>query len=230
VGTCHVYGITRRGYGASGVPDTGYSADRLGDDVREVLDALKLDRPALVGHSIAGEELSSVGSRYRERVAGLVYMDAGYGYAFYDRLRGDLNIDLINLQKKLEEFQRQQNSDTRPLIRELTDTLLPGFQKDLRDEEEVLAALPPSLLATGKFTPKATSRAITAGAQKYTEIPVPVLAIFAVPHDMGPAMNADPALRVAFNAHDEATTGAQARAFELGVPSARRGQVFRDQE
>src|SRR5207249_6687009 len=30
--TYHVYGITRRGFGASSVPDSGYSADRLGDD------------------------------------------------------------------------------------------------------------------------------------------------------------------------------------------------------
>jgi non-heme chloroperoxidase len=28
--TYHVYGITRRGFGASSVPDSGYSADRLG--------------------------------------------------------------------------------------------------------------------------------------------------------------------------------------------------------
>ena len=57
----HVYGVTRRGFGASGKPeprDNNYSADRLGDDVLAVLDALHLDRPVLVGHSIAGEELS----------------------------------------------------------------------------------------------------------------------------------------------------------------------------
>src|SRR5580700_11160465 len=57
----HVYGITRRGSGFSSVPASGYSADRLGDDVLAVLDGLKLDRPVLVGHSVAGEELSSVG-------------------------------------------------------------------------------------------------------------------------------------------------------------------------
>jgi len=66
----HVYGITRRGYGASSVPISGYSADRLGDDVVAVLDALKLDKAVLVGHSIAGEELSSVATRHRERIAG----------------------------------------------------------------------------------------------------------------------------------------------------------------
>ena len=58
----HVYGITRRGFGASSAPDSGYTADRLGDDVLAVLDSLKLSKPAVVGHSIGGEELSSLGS------------------------------------------------------------------------------------------------------------------------------------------------------------------------
>ena len=80
----HVYGITRRGFGASSSPASGYSADRLGDDVLTVLDALTLDRPVLVGQSIAGEELSSIGSRYPERVAALIYLDAAYSYAYYD--------------------------------------------------------------------------------------------------------------------------------------------------
>src|SRR5215470_1930630 len=70
-GSYHVYGITRRGFGASSAPESGYSADRLGDDVLAVINALKLNRPVLVGHSVAGEELSSVGSRHPERVAGL---------------------------------------------------------------------------------------------------------------------------------------------------------------
>jgi non-heme chloroperoxidase len=72
----HVYGITRRGYGKSSVPSQGYDADRLADDVVAVLDALKLERPLLIGHSIAGEELSSLAARYPVRARGLVYLDA----------------------------------------------------------------------------------------------------------------------------------------------------------
>jgi non-heme chloroperoxidase len=72
----HVYGITRRGYGKSSVPSQGYDADRLADDVLAVLDALKLERPLLIGHSIAGEELSSLAARYPMRARGLVYLDA----------------------------------------------------------------------------------------------------------------------------------------------------------
>jgi non-heme chloroperoxidase len=83
----HVYGITRPGFGESGFSVSEYGADRLGDDVLTVLDSLKLKRPVLVGHSLAGEELSSVASRHPGRLAGLVYLDAGYPYAF-DNAKG----------------------------------------------------------------------------------------------------------------------------------------------
>src|ERR1700733_2944613 len=68
----HVYGITRRGFGASSKPeatDENYSADRLGEDVFAVIDALKLDHPVIAGHSIAGEELSWVDSHDPQKVA-----------------------------------------------------------------------------------------------------------------------------------------------------------------
>ena len=77
-----VFGVTRRGFGVSSAPSTGYDADRLGDDVLAVMTSLKLNRPILVGHSLGGEELSSIGSRFPDKVAGLIYLDAGYGYAF----------------------------------------------------------------------------------------------------------------------------------------------------
>lgn len=76
----HVYGITRRGFGASSAPNAtpeNYSVDRLGDDVLAACNALHLVRPVLVGHSIGRAELSSIGSRYPEKIAGLVYLDAG---------------------------------------------------------------------------------------------------------------------------------------------------------
>jgi hypothetical protein len=56
--------------------------------------------------------------------------------------------------------------------------------------------------------------------QKYMVIPAPVLAIYAVPHATGQPFK-DDAARAAAEAKDEATTGAQAKAFESGVPSAR---------
>src|SRR5579871_5243968 len=78
----HVYGITRRGFGASSYSAPDHPADRLGDDVVAVLDALKLAKPILVGHSIGGAEMSSVASRHSGRIAALVYLDSAYSYAF----------------------------------------------------------------------------------------------------------------------------------------------------
>jgi pimeloyl-ACP methyl ester carboxylesterase len=57
-------------------------ADRLGDDVLAVLDSLKLNRPILVGHSIAGAELSWIANNHPDRVSGMVYLDAAYFHAF----------------------------------------------------------------------------------------------------------------------------------------------------
>jgi pimeloyl-ACP methyl ester carboxylesterase len=218
----HVYGITRRGFGASSAPTPvgreTYAADRLGDDVLAVLDSLKLNRPVLVGHSLGGEELSSVGSRHPERIAGLIYLDAGYYYAYYDRERGDFNIDLVDLRNKLEQFDPLGGpGDKRQLIQELLATSLPGFEKDLRETLKTLPDSPPPQQPGPP--PPPVLQAITAGMQKYTDIRVPVLAIYAMPHDTGQAFKND-AERTAADARDEATFGTQAKAFETGVPSA----------
>lgn len=98
----HVYGITRRGYGASSIPASGYGADRLGDDVLAVLASLGINRPILVGHSIAGQELSSIGSRHPERVAGLVYLDALFSYAYATPQEVNLRAALLKLRNDLD--------------------------------------------------------------------------------------------------------------------------------
>jgi non-heme chloroperoxidase len=72
----HVYGITRRGLGASDKPAAGYSVERAADDVVEVLDSLKLERPVLIGNSCAGQVLTVLGSQRSDRLGGLVYLDA----------------------------------------------------------------------------------------------------------------------------------------------------------
>ncbi|MFN8547423.1 MAG: alpha/beta hydrolase [Candidatus Eisenbacteria bacterium] len=46
--------------------------------MRAQLDSLSIDRAVLVGHSVAGDELTEFAARYPERVAGLVYLDAAY--------------------------------------------------------------------------------------------------------------------------------------------------------
>lgn len=50
-GIGRVYAVTRRGYGASSRPETGYDVDQLGQDVLVVIKALGLRQPMLIGHS-----------------------------------------------------------------------------------------------------------------------------------------------------------------------------------
>jgi non-heme chloroperoxidase len=220
---CHVYGITRRGFGASSAPAYGYSADRLGDDVVAVVDALKMGQAVLVGHSIAGEELSSVVSRHPDKVAGLIYLDAAYGYAFYDERRGSLEIDVMELRRKLEQLLLGKGpADSRALIRDLLETDLPRLETALREKQKDLDATPAAVLvARDAAAVSPPAQAIVAGQQKYTTIPVPVLAIYAVPTNLPAALVKDAAERAAFEARNAATTEAQAKAFEVGVPKAR---------
>ena len=219
----HVYGITRRGFGASSVPADGYLADRLGDDVLAVVSALNITQPVLVGSSMAGQELSSIGSRYPDKVAGLVYLDAAYSYAYYDSSLGDLTVELIETRRKLEELQSKFLQDTRPFIQELLETDLPRLERVLRERWKDLQATPAALLAAyghAKAQVSPAIRAIQAGRQKYTHIPVPILAIYAVPPNFED-LPGDPAERAAFEARTAVTLEAQAKAFEAGVPSAR---------
>jgi len=66
----------------------------------------------------------------------------------------------------------------------------------------------------------AVIQAIVAGEQKYTDIRVRALAIYALPH-AGEPVSKDPAARAAAEARDLLVTGAQSKAFENGVHSAR---------
>lgn len=73
---CHVYGVTRRGYGASSRPASGYANQRLANDVLQVITALKLDAPILIGHSMAGGEMTTIAHQHSDRLGGLIYLDA----------------------------------------------------------------------------------------------------------------------------------------------------------
>lgn len=147
-----VFGITRRGYGGSSVPESGYTSDRLADDVVTVIDALKLTKPVIIGHSIAGLELSSLGSRHVDRVAGIVYLDAVFSWdplfeadAWYGmpQWRQHLN----EVKEKLAALDKQPD-DPMQLIGELLDHSWPALQDDLQTFQRADRGRPPRPAAT----------------------------------------------------------------------------------
>jgi pimeloyl-ACP methyl ester carboxylesterase len=74
----HVLGLTRRGVGESDKPSGGYDTSTRVEDIRQFLDALGIHTVSLIGHSMAGDELTLFATRYPQRVAKLVYLDAAY--------------------------------------------------------------------------------------------------------------------------------------------------------
>jgi pimeloyl-ACP methyl ester carboxylesterase len=72
-----------RGYPPSDVPKDGerYSQDRARDDIRAVLDALKIEKAHVVGLSMGGFAALHFGFTYPDRARSIVVAGCGYGAA-----------------------------------------------------------------------------------------------------------------------------------------------------
>jgi pimeloyl-ACP methyl ester carboxylesterase len=96
------------------------------------------------------------------------------------------------------------------------------LDKDLKDLEKQRALIPPQpSRPTDSLAPPPIPIALSKGRRKFTKIRVPVLAIYADPHDFGQLYKDDPKAKAAVIENDRETTSAQANAFQAGVPSAR---------
>ncbi|HTC75273.1 MAG TPA: alpha/beta hydrolase, partial [Edaphobacter sp.] len=166
-GQHHVYGITRRGFGASSKPapaNGNYSADHLGDDVLAVMKVLHIERPVLVGHSLAGQELSSIGSRFPERVSGLIYLDAATGFAFYDPARPPISIEMNDIKRRIDEIEAGGVDEQKKLLE--LEVAVAKFETILHQSNAEVANMPP-------LPPRSPiGAALNFGAQKYTSISV----------------------------------------------------------
>lgn len=215
----HAYGITRRGFGASSSPKpdaTNYRADQLGDDVLKVIDVLGLNKPVLVGHSIAGEELSSIGSRHPEKVRGLIYLDAGYPYALYSADAGDAQIDAEDLRKELDAYLAARPGPDRGKMTAGLLAELPRLEKDLETDKKWADLMPPPPPGQARPEPPsaAVGDAIVAGEEKYRDLQDPILAIFASPHDPATLPPIAAKKKAELLALDQARSAGQIKAFE----------------
>jgi pimeloyl-ACP methyl ester carboxylesterase len=178
---CHPYAITRRGFGASSHPVTGYGDQRLADDVLGVMDALQIKFPVLVGHSMAGGEMTTIGRQHSDRLTALVYLDA----------LGDPRDWPASDPAYVEQMRKA--SPPPPQCRE-DRTSFAALQASLKCSMGV--ELPEAELrstfdtnpdgSVGAFkTQSSVNEAIGAGQIKrdYSQISVPVLAIFEFPSD-----------------------------------------------
>jgi len=206
-GFCHVYGITRRGYGESSHPDTGYTQQRLAEDVLEVLNSLQLTKSALVGHSMAGEELTALGAEHSDRLAGLVYLDAASDPTDFPASSPAYMALYQNLPPEMRQHAAPSASDRKSFSAyrnwQMQSGGVPFPESELRNQYESN-----SDGSVGQFrTSPRIHAAIGAGALKrdYSRIRVPILALFPSSGDKPRYEPKNAQERAAIEAFDAAT-------------------------
>lgn len=70
-----VVGVDLAGHGDSGRNRARWTIDGFGGDVAAVVEALGLERPILIGHSMGGDVIAEAARRLKRPVAGLIWVD-----------------------------------------------------------------------------------------------------------------------------------------------------------
>lgn len=216
----HVLALTRRGTGESSQPEVGYDTATLAADIEGFVTTVGLGPVNLVGHGLAGAEMTRLAVDHPEVVNKLVYLDAAYDWA-------DSSPD-------------PHPAPVAPSPTRAQVASAEAFASYVAWSNGVASFPAADIHATGLFdcdgrfvgegTPVsiATALATTAAAQHppYAKLAVPVLAIFAVPEvasDMFPWLSADSSqagIAAAYFADAQATMADQRAAFSAAVPSA----------
>ena len=185
-----VIAVSRRGYGLSDKPlpsatGQGYEPATLVADLRAVLDALAIDRAVLVGHSIAGNELTLFAGLHPHRTRGLVYLDTTYDYSRDDTADPDIALpDNPRLQEPEPTATDLASLDAALAFGRRTNKSWPApLQAQMR---EALAVQPDGSVVSN--TPPAVAQALFASANAFTPdyraVRAPALVVAAYPGTM----------------------------------------------
>jgi non-heme chloroperoxidase len=123
-----------------------------------------------------------------------------------------LEIEMNDIKRRIDEIEAGGVDEQKKLLE--LGAAIAKFETVLHQSNEEIANLPP-------LPPRSPiGAALNFGAQKYTSIPVPALAIYACPHNWDRFPANDPSRKAALVADDIARCTAWADAFSRGVPSA----------
>jgi len=73
-----IVAVDLRGHGRSDRPESGYSFDEVTGDLRQLIDALAIDRVAVAGHSWGAAVALELAAAEPQRVAGVVCIEGGF--------------------------------------------------------------------------------------------------------------------------------------------------------
>jgi len=91
--TCRAFALSQRGHGDSSRPEHGYRFTDLSNDLLAFLDAMRIHRAIIVGHSMGASVAQRFAIDHADRVLGLVLMGAFASFAgpeFVDFVRSSI--------------------------------------------------------------------------------------------------------------------------------------------
>lgn len=193
----HVYAITRRGFGASSHPAptaSAYSVERLAADVMTVVAKLRIDRPFIAGHSVAGEELSEIGVHYPGKIRGLIYLDAADAEAFYGPSSDVLYPIAGEVKRDLDRLISAQPSEAPSIIAKIK-VELPRLERGLDWYGKAVKGVPDFPETVVHSQERGLQDAIVEGGHAYGAINASILAIVALPNQCVPDCNSAASMR-----------------------------------
>jgi pimeloyl-ACP methyl ester carboxylesterase len=178
----HVLGLTRRGHPDSDAPETGYDVDTLTEDVRQFLNEKGVDQVILVGHSMAGGEMTHFAAKYTARVIKLVYLDSAYDFASFLRIQEEDPLRQVKPPQTSEQIHASVDAYMGHLKR--TIPFLTAIWSDLlEDEVRRQIAIKSDGTADDRMPPSVAS-ALMQGLKdylpEYSAVHAPSLSIYAI--------------------------------------------------
>jgi non-heme chloroperoxidase len=168
----------------------------------------------LAGHSIAGSELSSVGTRHPEKITGLVYLESLYQYAFYNPAQIDLALSRAILRRNLDRLADVEPSPSQwKAVAAEIQTDMARLQTALQEATALLG--PDELPVEGQKPEDLAGNRIMAGVRPNGVAPAPVLVMMASPRRCTP--NCDKPFMQKIMAAD----AARLDLFEKSAPTAK---------
>jgi pimeloyl-ACP methyl ester carboxylesterase len=79
-----IIAYSKRGHGNSEAIDSIYDTATLAEDLKILLDSLRVEKANLLGWSMGGNEITEFAIRYPERTDKLIYLESGYDFSDED--------------------------------------------------------------------------------------------------------------------------------------------------
>jgi non-heme chloroperoxidase len=179
----HVYGITRRGYGLSSKPERGYSTPDLAEDDWRVIQALKLQKLVIIGHSMAGSEMTFLAQQHSLDLAALVYLDANADAMDYPWSNAEFRALTMKAMKDAPGPPKRTAADNSSIESYQAYQRRIGQAPFPAAEIRNMYVMNPDGSIGSNRTPPYVGKEIDAGTipKDYRNVDIPVLALIAVP-------------------------------------------------